>query len=318
VSTARSIMAVVLLLAAVAPAGAQQDARATTLQRAQQELTSGRRAEAKRLLGDAAERFRSVQALLLLSRVQSEDGDAAGALDSLRKARALAPNSEDVLSAFAQMSLAAGAPIPAVLALEALERMSPGVMQYHYLAGVARLRVGDRVRAVTALSAAERLDPNRAQTLLALGIAHNSLQQYADARSVLARAAELDSGNADTLAALAEAEQGLGELDAASTHAQQVLATVPQHATANMVAGLVAMDRSHYADARAALERAAQTDPLLLKAHYQLSLACARLGDEAAAGMHLERYRQVMRDVQRMIEELKMATGPTATDAVRR
>ena len=317
-TTARRVIAVVLMLGAGAPAAAQQDARATTLQRAQQELTSGRRAEAKRLLAVAAERFRSVQALLLLSRVQSEDGDAAGALDSLRQARTLAPNSEEVLSAFAQMSLAAGAPIPAVVALEALERMVPDVMEYHYLLGVARLRVGDSLRAVTALSAAERLDPNRALTLLALGIAHNSLQQYADARSVLARAVELDSRSVDTLAALAEAEQGLGELEAASKHAQQVLATVPQHATANMVAGLVAMDRSQYANARAALERAVQTDPLLFKAHYQLSLACARLGDEAAAGRHLERYRQVMRDVQRMIQELKMATGPTATDSVRR
>ena len=63
--------------------------------------------------------------MLLLSRLQSEDGDAAGALDTLRKARALAPNSEEVLSAFAQMSLAAGAPIPAAVTLEALKRMSP-------------------------------------------------------------------------------------------------------------------------------------------------------------------------------------------------
>ena len=308
----------VLLVFVLLGAATQPEQRAATLQRAQQELAAGRRVEAKRLFADAVDRFRSVQAMLLLSRLQSEDGDAAGALDSLRRARALAPNSEEVLSAFAQMSLAAGAPVPAAVTLEALKRMSPGVMQYHYLLGVALLRVGDRVNAVTALLAAEQLEPNRALTLLALGIAHNSLQQYADARLALARAVELDPANADTQAALAEAEQGLGELDAAAKHVQQVLAKAPQHATANLVAGLIAMDRSQYSDARAAFERAVQVDPLMFKAHYQLSLACGRLGDEAAASQHLERYRQTLRGVQKMIDELRMATGPTGTDPVRR
>ena len=72
-----SVLLVVLMLGAVG----HQQPRATALQRAQQELTAGRRAEAKRLLADAAERFRSVQAMLLLSRLQSEEGDAAAALD---------------------------------------------------------------------------------------------------------------------------------------------------------------------------------------------------------------------------------------------
>jgi protein O-GlcNAc transferase len=307
-----------LLLVLMLGAAGQQEPRATALQRAHQELTAGRRVEAKRLLADAAERFRSVQAMLLLSRLQSEDGDAAGALDTLRKARALAPNSEEVLSAFAQMSLAAGAPVPAAVTLEALKRMSPGVMQYHYLLGVALLRVGERLSAVSALQAAEQLEPNRALTLLALGIAHNTLQQYADARRALARAVELDPGDVDTQAALAEAEQGLGELDAAAQHVQQVLARAPQHATANLVAGLIAMDRSQYPDARAAFERAVQANPLMFKAHYQLSLACARLGDEAAASQYLERYRQTLRGVQKMIDELRTATGPSGTDPVRR
>jgi tetratricopeptide (TPR) repeat protein len=307
-----------VMLAAGIPAVAQQIPRATALQRAQQELAAGRRAEAKRLLADAAERFRSVQALVALSRLQSEDGDAAGALDSLRKARALAPNSEDVLSAFAQMSIAAGVPVPAAVTLEALTRMFPDVMEYHYLLGVARMRVGEMLNAVAALRAAEQLNPGRPLTLLALGIAHNSLQQYGQAKPVLVRALELDPMSADTQAALAEAEHGLGELDAAATHVGQVLAKAPQHATANLVAGLVAMDRSQYAAARAFFERAVRTDPLMFKAQYQLSLACARLGDEAAASQYLEQYRQTLRGVQKMIEELRAATGPTGRSSVRR
>ena len=130
-------------------------------------------------------------------RLQSEDGDAAGALDSLRRARAAAPNSEGVLSAFAQMSLAAGAPVPAIRALESLTRICPTVAQHHYLLGVALMRAGDMPAAVEALRAADRLEPDRALTLVALGIALNNRQLYADAKPFLARSLALEPENVD-------------------------------------------------------------------------------------------------------------------------
>ena len=83
--------------------------------------------------------------------MQSGDGDAPGALDSLQKARALAPNSEEVLSALAQVALAARLPAPAAAALEALTRMCPEVAQYQYLLGVSLMTAGDAVRATEAL-----------------------------------------------------------------------------------------------------------------------------------------------------------------------
>ena len=306
------VLALALMLGAAAPADAQPGPRATALQRAQQELASGRRVEAKRLLADAADRFRSVQALLLLSRVQSEDGDAAGALIHFarragwrRTRRRCSAPSRRCRSPRGRRSLR----------LWHSTRSSAsalGVMQYHYLLGVALLRVGDRLNAVGALQAAEQLEPNRALTLLALGIAHNSLQQYADAKPVLARAVELDPGNADTLAALAEAEQGLGELDAASKHVQQVLALAPQHATANLVAGLVAMDRSQYAEARAALERAVQTDPAAVQGALSIEpRVCAPRRRGGRQPVTSNGTAQTLRGVQKMIDELRMATGPT-------
>jgi tetratricopeptide (TPR) repeat protein len=284
--------------------------RKEVLQLAHNELAAGRRAEAKRLLASAADRFGSVEALLQLSRLQSEDGDAAGALESLRKARAAAPNSEDVLSAFAQMSLAAGAPVPAILALDSLTRICPTVAQYHYLLGVGLMRAGDMPSAVEALREAERLDPNRALTLLALGIALNSGQRYGDAKPFLARAVALEPDDVNAVAALAEAEQGLGELDAATAHAQRALSKAPDHATANLVAGLIAMDKARYADARAAFERAVAAEPQSPKLHYQLSLACARLGDTAAAAQHVEKYKQTLREMEERVNALRAATGP--------
>jgi tetratricopeptide (TPR) repeat protein len=309
-------LAILLLILAQAAATQPPPAseRAALLQRARVELEAGRRAEAKRLLTDAGNRFESVQALLQLSRLQSGDGDAAGALESLQKARALAPNSEDVLSAFAQMSLAAGAPIPAIVALDALTRMYPTVAQYHYVRGIALMRVGERVAGVEALATAERLEPDRALTLFALGIALNNVQRYADARAVLVRALEREPDNVEAMAALAEAEHGLGNADAATKRAQGALSKAPENATANLVAGLIAMDAGRHADARAALEKALAADPLSVKARYQLSIACSRLGDEEAARKHLETYRQTLRDVENRIEELRRATGPPRGD----
>ena len=250
------------------------------------------------------------------SRLQSEDGDAAGALDSLRKARALAPNSEDVLSAFAQMSLAAGAPVPAVVTLESLTRMCPTSCSTTIFSGSALMRVGDRLNAVDALRAAEQLDPNRALTLLALGIAHNSLQRYADAKPFLA-------ARSNSIPRTPTRWPRSRKPNRASASSRPRRSTCsgcwPRHRNTRRRISSPGWWRwiaAQYAEARAALERAVQTDPLLFKAHYQLSLACARLGDEAAASRHLEQYRQTLRGVQKMIDELRAATGPTGTDAV--
>jgi len=151
------------------------------LKNASAAMSAGRVDEAKRLLKDAGDRFGSVQALLLLARVQSTQGDLAGALDSVRAARRLAPNSEEVLLAYAQVSLAGRLPVPAILALESLTRLCPTVSQYHYLLGVALVRAGDMPAASDALVRAQALDADRPLTLIALGLVYT--QQKALRRS---------------------------------------------------------------------------------------------------------------------------------------
>lgn len=261
-------------------------------------VAAGHRAEAKELLRTAADRFQSAQALLLLARVQSGEGDAAGALDTLQKARVLAPNAEDVLSALAQVSLAAHMPVPAIQTLESLVRMCPGVAQYRYLLGVGLMTAGDSLSAVGALAKADALDPDRPLTLTALGLAYNNQKLYPDAKPRLQRSLELDPDNTETLAALAEAEAGLGDLASAESHAGRALVKVPAHATANLVIGMVRIAQQRYPEARDALLAAVAADPRSAKPEYQLSLVYARLGDEATAQRHVELYRQKLRDME--------------------
>jgi tetratricopeptide (TPR) repeat protein len=254
--------------------------------------------------GTAAAQTPSVAELLQVARRQSAAGTPAAALETLRAARTLAPNAEEVLSAYAQMAIASRAPMAAVGALEPLVRMCPTVAQYHYMLGVAYMQAGANPASVDALRSAEKLDPDNARILAALGIALNAGKLHGEAQPVLARSIELEPENIEALAALAEAEESLGN-PRASEHVARALAADPTHATANYVLGLIRMREQQYADARDALLRALTSDPQMARAHYQASLAYSRLGDETEAQAHVERYQQLMQALEEASRKLR-------------
>lgn len=288
------------------------------LDRAAAELEAGRRPEAAALFAEAADRHQSVRALLQLARLQAGAGDRAAAIRSLQKASALAPNAEEVLSGFAQVSLAAGAVTPAAVALQSLTRMCPSVAQYHYLLGVALMLAGDMVEAHESLLRADGIEPGKAATLVAIGLALNSRKMFGEARPYLTRGLELEPDNLDAVAALAETEEGLGDLDRAEALASRVLARSADHANANLVTGLVHMQRGRYAQARESFARTAAAQPNLPKAFYQLSLACARLGDEAGAARYQDLYRESLKRMEDRVNEIRTETGLSGSGGMRR
>ena len=62
-------------------------------------------------------------------------------------------------------------------------------------------------------------------------------------------------------------------------------------------------------EARESLEAAVAADPGSSKAHYQLSLACARLADDACAQEHLDLYGQALRELEQRLTALRTETG---------
>jgi cytochrome c-type biogenesis protein CcmH/NrfG len=247
----------------------------------------------------------SVRALLQLAQSEAADAHREAALESLRRARALAPNSEQVLSAFAQVALAARLLAPAIATLESLTRMCPTVAQYYHLLGVALMAAGDIPAAVPALQQADRLEADRPSTLLALALALNSRKQYADAKLAALKSVQLEPENSDAVAALAEAEAGVGDSRSAEEHVRHVLARDASHAAANLVSGILLMRQERYAEAREALETAAAADSGSAAAHYQLSLAYARLGDLARSQQEVEIYQQKLRETEERIKALR-------------
>jgi len=256
-----------------------------------------------------AARQQSVKALLALAHEQAEKKDLRGALDTLRQARALAPNSEEVLAAYGETSLAVRAPLQAVPVLEALTRICPGVGQYQYLLGTALVQAGDVAAAVEPLKEAERLEPDEPPILVALGSALNDRKLYPEAKPPLLRALSLAPDSVEAMAALAEAEEGLGETTEAENHAQRAIARSSGDPTANQVMGMVRMKQDQYAEARDALRKAVASDPCSTKAQYQLSLVYARLDDSVSAEKHLALYRRCAAEADARVEQVRAMTG---------
>ena len=285
----------------------QQPAALVT--RANEALARGDRTEAKRLLREAGDKGGSVRALLQLAQVYSQEGNANGAGSALNAAIKLAPNSEDVLAAFAEFSLSVHAPMQAILTLESLTRMCPSEPRYAYQLGVGLMMGGDMPAATDALRKANALEPERPLTLLALGLAYNNQKLFTDARPVLRRALDLDASSIEALAALSEAEAGVGDLESAERDATRALARSASNATANLVIGMVRMAQERYPEARDALLAAVAADPRLPKTEYQLSLVYTRLGDQSAAEQHLTRYREKLRALEAAVEALHRHSG---------
>jgi Flp pilus assembly protein TadD len=77
------------------------------------------------------------------------------------------------------------------------------------------------------------------------------------------------------------------------------------HGVANLVMGMLFMRAARYGDARDAFLRAVASNAANPKAHYQLSLAYARLGDEANAAKHVGLYQQRLREAQERLRGLR-------------
>jgi len=276
---------------------------------AQAEQAAGHAAQAARQLRSVASRFQSAQAWLQLASLQSGQRDAPGALSSLEKARALAPSSEEVLHVYSQAALAAGAPLTAIPALESLTRIVPTVGEYQRLLGAALVRAGDTAAALDPLREAVRLEPDRLDTLVALGGALDDRKLYPEAKPHLVRAQSLAPDDAAVLAELAVAEEGLGETQQAEAHARRALERSAGDATASLVLGSIALESERYPEARDALLAALAAAPSSTKAHYQLSLVYARLGDEASARANLLAYRRETQEAEGRLAKVRALTG---------
>lgn len=266
--------------------------RDLALELAAMEVADERLPAANRQLRAVSRHFESTRATLQLAEIASRLRNRKLALDFSERARRFSPNSEEVLAAHVRSALAAKIPSTAAQSIEPLAKMHPTVAEYQVLLGLVWIQLGNMGEAVEPLLRAVELDPRHRPAFLPLGLVLNHESRYDEARNYFAKHLRSHPEDLEALAALAEAEERLGELEVAEERARGVLAEDANHATANLVIGMLHMGQDRFAEAREALEKAVAAGPMNAKAHYQLSLACARLGDRDSAERHLELYRK--------------------------
>lgn len=275
------------------------------------ETDAGHEEAARRQLRSLDKRFGSVEALLQLAQLELARGHEKRALEAAERATRLAPNSEDVLATHARLAIATRIVGSAARSVEPLVRMCPGVAEYRLLLGETWALRGKMGEAAEAFAAALELDAGYLPAMLPLGLALNHESRFAEARASLDRYLEAHPEDLDALAALAESEQRLGERESAERRARAVLERAPDNPRALLVIGLVRAGEGDFGAARKAFERAVDGDSSLAKAHYQLSLACARLGDRDCARQHLALYQQALAGPEASYVELERVAQPT-------
>lgn len=262
------------------------------------------------LWGDAASAaIESVRDMVQEAREQARQGNHREAAEILARAKRVAPNSEEVLSDFAENSLAAGNPGGAIDPLEALARMHPTVAKYPYLQGVAQMKIKALKPSVESLRLSLELDPQRALTWIALALTLNTLKWYDQAKEAILRGLVLEPDNVEALVALAEAEEGLGELDQVEVHAQRALTLGGPHPGAYFALGKARMSQGKFAEARDFFLQTIALSPNSPKTHYQLSLAYARLNDLENSKKHRELHQQAMDKESAHLVEMRAQAG---------
>jgi tetratricopeptide (TPR) repeat protein len=256
-----------------------------------------------------AVRFGSVRAMLELARSLARRGQEQQALGVMNEALPRAPNSQEVLSAYARLCLQTDAPVPSMRALEALVRMHPEEAEYWYLLGIARFQLASTEDSLAALQRSLELEPGRPLPLIALGLAYKSVKRFAEAKEVLGQSLQLLPGNVDALIALAEAEEGLRELEKAEAHVRRALERAQEAPEALYVLGKIRMSEGRFEEARDILLRSVERDPSSPRAHYQLSLAYARLRDRESSQKHLALYREARQEEEELLMEMRVAAG---------
>ena len=267
-------------------------------------------ADALRLFLLAGDRHQSAQAYLEAARLQDAAGNHAAAFETVRRPARSAPNSEEVLSAFAQVALATKQPLPAASHAAVADANLPDRRAVSLPARRRAAGMGDLPGASTRWRA-ERLEPDRAMTLLALGLVLNNRNQFAEAKAVLSRCLELEPDNIEARRRWPKRKRAR-QPRRRGAHAQRVLTRRPRQRDRQLVLGWSCWNRRDYAEARDALLKAVAAEPDSPKAHYQLSLVYARLGDEANAKKHLEIYQEKLRGDEERIEILPSGRRRTA------
>ncbi len=224
----------------------------------------------------------SVATMRELARVARVRGELEKALSYLVRARKLAPDAPAILYDFAVVAFNMGLILDALPVAERLYQQQPNEPAYVHLLAVTRFRRDEKAQAETLLRRYIELRPNEALGYYLLGVTLFTIKRYDEARKALEQSLAFGH-NADSeylLGLIADTE---GDTEGALRWLQSTLKSDASYAAAQTLLGVVYVEQKKYSLARTTLERAVQLNAKDLRAHYQLGLVYAKLGEKERA-----------------------------------
>lgn len=236
----------------------------------------------------------SPEVLSMQAYIKSLEGDKDEALNMMTRARAAAPASPRVLADYVALTLRIGKPMLAYDAAKALIGLVPGDWEYQYLLGVAALQSGNLDPARETLERYVGIHPDDFRGCLALGMVLAAQSgETRRAQEQLARCNEIDPSNTEARYRLALLFKSQGENKRAIALLEEVMERAPDHAVAMRDLGALYLESGDDAKARTHLERAVVLLPKDGDAHFQLARLYNRIGETALAKHHQEVFQKL-------------------------
>jgi tetratricopeptide (TPR) repeat protein len=235
---------------------------------------------------------KSAPIMLAIAEVYAAESKHADSYRMLEEARAVDPQSADVLRHIVVEGMRAGQNEKAMQAAADLLRISPS-FDDRYLVATAMLQQKQFVSASHLLEDYVAQRPQDAKAFLGLGMAYLGLLRYADARKALERSRQLDPNLAEAEYQLGLLESQQGNRQAAQEHWERVVALKADHAPALFSLGTLYAEAGDLPKAQSAFERSLAADPANMKTEYNLALVLNKLGKSEEAKVHFERYRKM-------------------------
>jgi tetratricopeptide (TPR) repeat protein len=195
----------------------------------------------------------------------------------------------------------------ALTSLQRADQLEPAVAATHLLMGLAHMCLQAPHKALPEFLLAHKLEPT-GETAVQLGIAYSLLRQPREAIRYLRVALETGDDKETALYLLGEEYLRL-----AKGVAEDLIARRPNTAWDNLVIARIFDSQQFYHVAAQAYLKAVRQDPTNAATLLRMARVLALLGQKAASGLLVERYRQLApMERERQFDE---AAIPTAVDA---
>lgn len=225
---------------------------------------------------------------------ESEQGNAAQALDLLEKSLMANPDSTIVLSQFVITAMRAGNSRKAVKAAEKLLELKPDAPEFLYLHGAASLQNNNLQAAENSLTRFLELRPKDSRGCLALGLTYAAqTDQVEKARRQLKNCVEINPNNFEATYQLGLSYKTQGEMTKAIEYLEETVKLSPNYASALRDLGAVYLQSGAESKARSLLEKSVAINPNDSDTHFQLSRLYNLIGETDLAKRHLEIFQKL-------------------------